>query len=166
MNGASQQKLNKVLSLVQLGEIKTKGGIMLWRWFNRKEANSASLFAGHFIEVKALYIQRFGALPSVSFIGELDVTKAYAFVNERLGGCIMEAYQHSYFDHKEQQLFFNNTILVLNSNRVIELGNNYCQVLHALEHYAWANEFVLELAAFRMVNNEPTIGFTRQTTMN
>lgn len=139
---------------------------MLWKWLSRKVVDTVALFNGHFIEVKALYAMQFDAVPCVTFIGELDVTKAYAFINEQMKGSIVQVYQHSYFGHQEQQMFFNNTILVLRDNRMIEIGNNYCQVLHTTSQYAWANQLVKELAAFRIVNNEPAIGFTRHTTMN
>lgn len=139
---------------------------MLWKWLSRKVVDTVALFNGHFIEVKAFYALQFDAMPCVTFIGELDVTKAYAFINEQLKESIVHVYQHAYFDHQEQQMFFNNTILVLRGNRMIEVGNNYCQVLHTTSQYAWANQLAKELAAFRIVNKEPAIGFARHSTMN
>jgi len=139
---------------------------MLWKWFSRKVVDPMALFSGHFVEVKAFYAVQFDAVPCVTFIGELDVTKAYALVNEQLKGEVISVYQHTYFDHSEQQLFFNNTIFVLRGSRMIELGNNYCQVLHTTNQYAWANQLIKDLAAFRIVNKEPAIGFARQSNMN
>ena len=139
---------------------------MFWKFFNRKVTEVIGLFNGHFVEVKALYVVQFDAVASVCFIGELDVSKAFAFINANYKLDIVTVYQHSYFDHGEQGFLFNNTIFVLRDKRMIELGNNYCQVLHTPDQYNWANTLVKQLAQFRVVQAEAQIGFARQTAMN
>lgn len=138
---------------------------MLFRLFKRR-SDVAGLFHGHFIEVKALYALEFGVVSSVSFIGEVDTTKAFALINERLASDIVTIYQHSYFDHNEKKMFFNNTIFVLTNNRMIEVGNNWCQFLHTPRQHGWASALIEELSRLRMVNNEPVIGFARQAVAN
>ena len=132
----------------------------------RKIRDVIGLFNGHFIEAKALYALEFDAVCCVSFIGEVDTTKAFALINEKLKTEIVTVYQHSYFDHNENKMFFNNTIFILVNKIVIELGNNWCQVLHTQEQHGWANTLIEELSAFRIVNNEATIGFARQAVAN
>jgi hypothetical protein len=88
------------------------------------------------------------------------------FISDTLKGDIVTTYQHSYFDHNEQKMFFNNTIYVLSNQRMIELGNNWCQVLHTQHQYNWANSLIESLAPFRIVNHEPVIGFARHSTAN
>jgi len=97
---------------------------MLFRLF-RKIKDAVGLFNGYFIEVKALYALEFDAVSCVSFIGELDTTKAFALLSENFKNDIVAVYQHSYFDHSEKKMFFNNTIFVLTNKRMIELGNNW-----------------------------------------
>ena len=138
---------------------------MFYRLF-RKIRDAVGLFNGYFIEVKALYALEFDAVSSVSFIGEVDTTKAFTLISERLKNDIAAVYQHSYFDHNERKMFFNNTIFVLTSSRMIELGNNWCQLLHAPEQHGWANTLIEELSQFRIVNNEQVIGFARQAVAN
>jgi hypothetical protein len=138
---------------------------MLFRLF-RKIRDATGLFNGYFIEVKALYALEFDAVCCVSFIGEIDTTKAFAFINEKLKNDIVAVYQHSYFDQNEERMFFNNTIFVLTNKRIIELGNNWCQFLHTPGQYEWANKLIKQLSAFRMVNKEPAIGFARQSVSN
>lgn len=138
---------------------------MLSRLF-RKIRNVIGLFNGYFIEAKALYALEFDAVSCVSFIGEVDTTKAFALFNEKLKNDIVTVYQHSYFDHNEKKMFFNNTIFVLTNNRMVELGNNWCQFLHTPEQHGWANALIEELSQFRIVNNEPVIGFARQAVAN
>ena len=139
---------------------------MFWKLFKRKFNEVAGLFNGHFIEVKALYAIEFDAVSCVSFIGEIDAGKAFAFINDILRYEIVSTYQHSYFDHNEQKMFFNNTIFILTDKRMIELGNNWCQALHTPEQYNWANGIIKQLSEYRIVNKEPAIGFARQAVAN
>ena len=139
---------------------------MFWKRLTRKLSGTVGLFNGHFVDVKVLYSFEFNSLPSVTFIGELDTSKVFAFIQDRLGIEIEEVLQHCYFDHQDQQVFFNNTIFVLSDHRMIELGNNYCQVLHLRHQIDWAIKLVQHLAQFRMMPQGSTIGFSRQTTMN
>ena len=141
----------------------TKTEVMFRRLFRRKVRDTLGLFNGHFLEAKAFYALEFDAVCCVSFIGEIDASKAFAHISDMLKGEIVSTFQHSYFDHNEQQLFFNNTIYVLTNQRMIELGNNWCQVLHTQHQYNWANDVIKSLSDFRIVNNEPVIGFARQT---
>lgn len=146
---------------------------MLWRLFNRRVNAAEALFNGHYLDVKVFYVVEFDRVPCVIFIGELDVSAAFAHVSEKLSREIVHVYQHSYFGHAEQKMFFNNTVFVLTNNRMIELAANYCQVLHTDRQYGWANSLITELNAFR---DEPVaealprvttvIGFARQESLN
>lgn len=139
---------------------------MFWRKFKRKINDWTGLFNGHFVEVKALYALEFDAISCVSFIGEIDSSKVFAFITENLANEVLCTYQHSYYEHGEKKMFFNNTIFVLTGKRMIELGNNYCQVLHTPQQHHWANELIKNLAAFKMAATEPAIGFVRQAAAN
>jgi hypothetical protein len=142
---------------------------MLFKIFKKEITNPGALFAGHYIEVKAFYAWHFNRLPCVSFVGETDITKAYSFITERYQYQIESVYQHSWHDHNENEMFFNNSIFVFHDHRMIELVNDYCHVLFAPTQYAWAGEVVKELLRFRKIPEENTgrvVGFARQFTDN
>lgn len=141
---------------------------MLRLLFERKIKEVNALLQGHYFEVKAWYLQEFDRMPCVSFIGELDTTKAYAYINEQFNNEIIAVYQHAYFEHDEKKMYFNNTVFILNNNRMLELGNNYCQVLHTNKQYSWANELIRNLSEFRMKTEKEraVIGFARQAATN
>ena len=145
---------------------------MIFRFLNRLNANTG-LFNGHYIDVKSFYVLKFNAIPSVTFIGELDVTKTFEYLKERVKIIGVTAYQHSFFDHADNKVYFNNTILVLKNKRMIELADNYCQVLHTPDQYAWAGQLVTDLAQFRVerdlasaFRHTPVVGFAKETAMN
>jgi hypothetical protein len=138
--------------------------------FARKFKSTDPLFTSYFIDVKAFYVQTFDRLPCISFIGELDTTKAFSYMYERFGGVLQSTYQHAYYEHTEKKMLFNNTIFVLTDNRILELGSNYCQVLHTPQQYNWANVLIANLANFRQettpVKENRVIGFAQQNAMN
>ena len=139
---------------------------MFRRLFSRNTTDLAALVQGHFVEAKALYALQFDAVPCISFIGELDIALVLEFMNNHYIGEVKNVYEHAYFDHATQQMLFNNKIVVLNGKRMVELGNNYVQVLHTPFQYSWAHALVKELAAFRVVPHEPVIGFARAASPN
>jgi hypothetical protein len=131
------------------------------------------LFNGHYIDVKTFYVLRFNAIPCVTFIGDMDITKVFAYMNENFKADRVSTYQHSYFDHNDQNVYFNNTVIVLKNKRMIELADNYCQVLHTANDYEWARQLVKDLAQFGMEKNiapvfrhTHVIGFAKEPGMN
>jgi hypothetical protein len=157
-----KQRMNVRLILFPL----KKEVSMFWKASKRKVREVIGLSNGHFIEVKALYALAFDDVCSISFIGEIDTSKAFVFIEETLKGEIVNTYQHAYFEHNEQKMFFNNTIFVLTNKRIIELGNNWCQILHTPFQYNWANAMITELSKYKLANTGPAIGFTRQSVAN
>lgn len=133
---------------------------------------NGGLFNGHFVDVKALYVTQFNKVPCITFIGDIDVSKAFGFLKEIFREDITATYQHAYFNHDDKQLYFNNTIVVLSFGRMIELADNYCQVLHTSDQYAWARQLMNDLAKFRMeaitpaFKHTPVVGFAKATEMN
>lgn len=139
----------------------------MWnRIIRRRTEALQSVFADHFVDVKSLYAYQFNVLCNISFIGELDTTAAYRFIAESCNNEILSAYQHIYFDHRAADFYFNNTIFVLRNKRMIELGNNYCQVLHRPGYNGWARELIRSLSEFRIVREVPAIGFAWEMTEN
>ncbi len=141
------------------------------KWFlRRKITNAGPLFSGHFLDVKVFYIVEFDRVPCVQFISELDAAEAYSYIADVFKTDITNTYQHCYFDQAEQKSFFNNTVFVLTGNRMIELGANYCHLLHGPESYAWANRVVKKLAEFQSAASSSAqvqvVGFARQPEMN
>lgn len=145
---------------------------MLFRFLQRLNTN-AGLFNGHYIDVKAFYTLKFNTIPSMVFVNDIDVTKAFAFISETFRNDVSATYQHSYFNHDDQKIYFNNTIVVLSFQRMIEIANNYCQLLHTPNQYSWARTLVIDLAQFRVVQDNiasfkhtHVVGFAKEAEMN
>lgn len=144
---------------------------MLFRFLNRLNATTG-LFNGHYVDAKAFYVLRFREIPSITFIGEIDVTKAFDYILEDIGTKITAIYRHSFFNHADKSVYFNNAIIVLANKRMIEVAENYCQLLYTVDNYVWADQFAADLAQFRnekdfaAYTHIPVVGFAKATEMN
>ena len=143
----------------------------MFGFFNRLKATTG-LFNGHYIDAKTLFVLKFNEIPSVTFIGELDVTKAFDYMLENLETKLVAVYRHSFFNHTDNSVYFNNAIFVLTNKRIIEVADNYCQLLYTADNYVWADQFAADLAQFRnekdfaAYTHIPVVGFAKATEMN
>ena len=135
--------------------------------FKKDLSKVNTLFLGHYLDPKVFYTVKFNKVPCISFIGELDAGKAFDFIQSTYPSQVKGIYQHNFFDHDKREFFFNNTLFLLKNKRLIELGNNYCQVLHTKDEYAWGQTMIRELSVFHVTTDaNKVIGFARSTNMN
>ena len=138
--------------------------------FRRKINSLSMLFNGHYLDAKALYVLRTGKIPCIRFIGEIDGPKAFEYIKENFAEEIKQGYHHSYFDHDKKESLYNNIILVMPNERMIELSSNYCYLFHHADDFEWAARMCEIIAGFRNVANTTTttqvVGFARQAEMN
>ena len=140
---------------------------MVFNLFKKDLSKVDTLFLGHYLDPKVFYTVQFNKVPCISFIGEVDTSKAFDFIQSTYRLQVKGIYQHNYFDHNKREFFFNNTVFVLKNKRLIELGNNYCQVLHTKDQYGWGQTMIKELSVFHVtVDENKVIGFARSTNMN
>jgi hypothetical protein len=126
-----------------------------------------TLFLGHYVDPKVFYTVEFNRVPCISFIGEMDAGKAFDFIQSIYHYPITGIYQHNYFDHDKRDFVFNNTLFVLRNKRLIELGNNYCQVLYTNDQLGWGQTMIKELSVFHATGDvNKVIGFARSNNMN
>jgi hypothetical protein len=144
----------------------------MFNLFKKIHINGA-IFNGHYIDAKSFYVFKFNEIPCVTFIGDLDVTRAFGFIKETYKAEVTATYQHSYFNHADKKVYFNNMIVVLTYNRMIEIADNFCQVLHAANQYTWARQLITDLAQFRIEGNVApafrhthVVGFAKDAEMN
>jgi hypothetical protein len=144
-----------------------KAGIMFFNLFKTKVSEVNTLFLGHYVDPKVFYTVQFNKVPCISFIGELEAGKAFDFIQSTYRNQVTGIYQHNYFDHDKRDFFFNNTLFMLKNKRLIELGNNYCQVLHTKDQYDWGQTMIKELSVFHVTGDvNKVIGFARSNNMN
>ena len=111
---------------------------------------SSGFFDNQYIESKAFFTYYFRKVPVVVYIDEVDITKAFKYINTELKTMVINIYQHCDYSRERNRQEFTKTIFVLSNNIMIELGNDYAEVLHLTTHSVFSDELVSKLADFKM----------------
>ena len=140
---------------------------MFFNLFRNDLSRVSIMFLGHYVDPKVFYTVHFNRVPCISFVGELDAGKAFDFIQSTYRDQVTGIYQHNYFDHDKRDFFFNNTLFVLKNKRLMELGNNYCQVLYTKDQHGWGQTMIKELSVFHLSDDaNRIIGFARSNHEN
>lgn len=137
--------------------------------FRKRNYAVPHLFNGAYMDTKVLYALRFGRIPSVLMVGQIDVNRAFEYMRQVMGSGIVDFYQYAHFAHEDGATYFTSSVFVLSGGRIIELGPGYAELLHGNRDFGWARDVATAFSAFRLVE-EPvaasTIGFTVAAAMN
>ena len=106
--------------------------------------NANCIFSSRYLDSKGLYMYFFDRVPCVSFINHIDGEKAFIAFKEKYAGNIQSVHGYRWFEKKRQKLVFDDTLVILKNNCVLEFDNKYCEILH--DHQS--EEFVSELVSF------------------
>jgi hypothetical protein len=127
----------------------------------RKVKYVNGLFMNNYVDARVLFMTRFKRLANITFIRDIDASKAYAMIMDRFASEITEVYQHSSFDYGENKALFNMTIFVLTGNRIVEVGCDYAEVFFTSDQYNWATGLLADLSSCRMAERTKVMGFVR-----
>jgi hypothetical protein len=98
--------------------------------YTQKVISANNVFTDIFIDAKMLYVYHFNLVPSINYIGQIDGEKSFGVIKERFAGDIKDIHQTKWYKTKKKQFQFDTTIIIMDKNCVLELGNNYCEIFH------------------------------------
>jgi hypothetical protein len=119
-----------------------------------RSSKKTVLFETNYIEVKAFYVKEYNSAPCISFINNLDVSRAYAYINCGAAGKVLAIYQRNYYSWQHKRQEFSTTIFKLSNKVMIELGDDYAEVLFANNNYAFANELMEIFSTYKEPEKE------------
>lgn len=106
------------------------------------------LFDEYFINAKILYMKKFGLVPNIFYVGKLDSTRVFSWLEGGNAGSINSVYQRNYYDWDEHKQVFSRTIFTLSEKLVIELCRDYAHIYYASENASKVSELVDKLVQF------------------
>lgn len=115
---------------------------------------NASIFETNYIEVKAFYVREYNATPCISFINNLDTEKTYGYINKGFAGKVLAIYQRNYYSWQRERMEFGTTVFKLQNEVMIELGDEYAEILFGNKSYAYANELVKLFSTYKAPEKE------------
>jgi hypothetical protein len=98
--------------------------------FNQKVINANNVFTDDFLDIKILYLYSFNTLPSINFISDIDAEKAFNAIREKFAGSIRNVHQRRWYKRKKKRFEFDNTIVIMDNNCIVEMDSNWCEILH------------------------------------
>ena len=111
--------------------------------------NANSVFSNRYLDCKALYMYCFNSVPSISFINHIDGEKAFEAFKSKYSLGIRSVHRYRLFAKKQKKVEFDDTLVILRNNCVLEFGNVYCEILHDHQSDDFINELVEFLKAFK-----------------
>lgn len=117
---------------------------------NQKTTNNINVFDNRFLSARNLYMHYFGLLPDVNFINSIDGEKTFNAFKEKHAALIQQVHQYHWYEHKDKKFRFDTTIILLNKNFLLEIGESYCYILHDGKQ----NDLLLEIATLCSQNKE------------
>ena len=112
----------------------------------QKVINTNNLFDYRFLDANVLYLYYFNQLPSVNFISHVDGEKLFNVLREKFSNQIKQIHQRRWYKKSRKKYEFDRTVLVFEGNRLVELGNDYCEMLHDGTTPEWVTA-ITELAS-------------------
>ena len=98
--------------------------------FNQKVLNTNNVFDGSFLDAKNIYLSLFNQLPSINFMNKIDGEKAFAAIRQQYASVIEHVYTYRWYKREKKQYQFDKTILILSNRCLLELDEDYCEMLH------------------------------------
>jgi len=116
----------------------------------QKILDTNKVFSDRYLDSKAMYMYSFHSIPCISFVGHINGEKAFNAIKEKFGEMIQSVHSYRSYHRKNLKAEFDDTLVVLNNECVLDFGSTYCEILHS---DAVAG-FVKELAELLKTFNE------------
>jgi hypothetical protein len=98
--------------------------------FNQKVISANNVFTDNFLDINILYLYRFNMLPGVNFIAHIDGNKVFHAILEKFPANIQHIHQRKWYKRQNKKFEFDNTIIVMDNNCMLEMDKNWCEILH------------------------------------
>ena len=98
--------------------------------YNQKVISANNVFADSFLDAKILYLYCFNLLPSINYIDQVDGEKTFAVIKEKFAGNIKDIHQTKWYKKSKKRFEFDKTVVIMDNNCILELDDNYCEILH------------------------------------
>lgn len=114
-----------------------------------KVINANNVFDKRYLDIKILYLYYFNTLPSLSFISQVEGEKAYPVFAEKYKDQIVRSHQYRWYERKKKRYQFDKTIIVLKNRCLLELDEDYAQILHDGNQAGFIDEITRLLLQFK-----------------
>ena len=136
--------------MILLVKISPHLRILMQRLTGKLRSNySPGIFEHYYLEGKAFYLDRFKKIPCVTFIDDIDITKAFNYIKTNYQDTIIDIYQSCYYNSEKGRQEFSKTYFVLSNKVVIELSGSYARMLFLATQYGFVDSIVQVFSEYK-----------------
>lgn len=144
-----------ILGIYLLAWLLSKLPLAYQKLINKlKSKGQPQLFDSYFIEPKALYLKEFNKVPAIAFIGNIHSGALLALINEKQFGKPIATYQRNHYNWQAEKMEFTKTLVVMEDDMIIMLGEDYAEILFSNTAYERANNMVLAFSKHKAPEKE------------
>lgn len=114
-----------------------------------KIINAESIFDTSFLNSKAYFMYCFQKAPCITWVGQVSTEKVLKHIKAEYADAIVAILQNSEYNRKLKKCLYAVTIIVLRDNCLVELANEYCEILHTNEDYDMARTLIKEVSKYK-----------------
>ena len=107
-----------------------------------RQQGAGLLYTNNYIEVKSFYLQLYRRVPCISFINSIDTHNVYQYIRDGKAGKVLQVYQRNFYNWTQQRQEFSTTLFILANKTMIEMGDEYAEILFSDNRYAYAKELM------------------------
>ncbi len=111
---------------------------------------TATIFEHNYLDSRAFYLYRFKTVPCATIVDDVDVSKAFQYIQHNYGDSTQDIYQSCYYNRQDNKQEFNKTVFVLSNKVIIELAGCYVRILYPNYNYDFADKLLKALSDFKM----------------
>ena len=115
----------------------------------QKILDTNKVFSDRYLDSKAIYMYSFNRIPCISFVGHINGEKAFNAIKEKFGEMIQSVHSYRSYHRKNLKAEFDDTLVVLNNECVLDFGSTYCEILHSDAVAGFVKELAELLKTFK-----------------
>lgn len=109
----------------------------------------SGLFRSSFVESRAFYMYCYKKVPCVSTVDKVNIDKVLSYIKESYKDVIDGVFQNSKYNKRRRRPIYETTIILLKGECLIELADEYCEVLYAQENKNRVLKMIVEISRFK-----------------
>ena len=115
----------------------------------QKILDTNKVFSDRYLDSKAMYMYSFRSIPCISFVNHINGEKAFHATKEKFGDMIQSVHSYRSYHRKDLKTEFDDTLVVLNNECVLDFGSSYCEILHSYSSAVFVKELTELLKSFK-----------------
>lgn len=115
----------------------------------QKIMDANSIFHNNFLDCKAYYMYAYQQVPCITWVDQVNTEKVLKYIRAEYEGAITGIFQYSKYNRKRRKSLYSTTIILLKENCLVELGVDYCEILHTHKDYDMADALMKEVSQFK-----------------